>query len=223
MALILAEQTLLIALHDKKGHDTTPYAGQAGLAGALLLDLGRSELVQVADDGKVLLAVDGEPPSHPLLREAYEVVRSSDRARSARDWINRLQHQLRPLNRRLAEGLVAQGVLSRESSRVLGIFSTTRFPEADPGPERQLRQNLRDVLVIGREPTEQEALLVGLLAPLHLIPRTVPEHERKVAEQRAEKIAERGVAGTALGDTVRALKVAMVSSSVVAGAVAASV
>jgi hypothetical protein len=36
---LLLEQTLLIALDDEKGRDTTHWGSDAGLAGALLLDL----------------------------------------------------------------------------------------------------------------------------------------------------------------------------------------
>ena len=42
----------------------------------------------------------------------------------------------------------------------------TRFPTVDPAPERELRERLGDVLLAGREASEEEALLVGLLGPL---------------------------------------------------------
>lgn len=65
--LILAEQTLLIVLDDEKGRDTTHWGSDAGLAAALLLDLARLELVNADADGKIV-ALDGVPPGHELLR-----------------------------------------------------------------------------------------------------------------------------------------------------------
>lgn len=58
MNLILAEQTLRIALDDRKDTDTTRWGSDGGLAGALLVDLARLELRSVGAEGKIV-AVDG--------------------------------------------------------------------------------------------------------------------------------------------------------------------
>jgi hypothetical protein len=50
--LILTEKTLLIAPDDEEGHDTTRWGLDAGLAGALLLDLARLELLSLDAEGK---------------------------------------------------------------------------------------------------------------------------------------------------------------------------
>ena len=69
---------------------------------------------------------------------------------------------------------------------MLGILTTTRFPTVDPSPERNLRERLEEVLLADREPTEEEALLVGLLEPLGLINSIVPKHQRRDARKRAK-------------------------------------
>lgn len=215
MDLLLAEQTLLIALDDAKGRDTAQWAGEAGLAAALLLDLGQSDLLRA--DGKVLAAVDGVMPAHPVLRDAYDLVRASPR-RSAKGWVDRLPRELKPLRDRLARGLVECGILSEQHSRMLGLFPTTRFPEVDPGPERELRQRLADVLVGGRMPSDEEALLVGLLEPLGLIDRAVPGHARRAARRKAKEIGAPGLAGTAVRDVVREVQAAIGVAAVVPAA-----
>src|SRR3982750_1769444 len=123
MGLILAEQTLLIALDDAKGRDTTDWGSDAGLAGALLLDLARLELVDVDDRGKIV-AGDGAAPGHPLLAEAYAAIRESDKRRDARGWVGRLPRELKPLRTRLARGLVERGILTEERSKLLGVVPT---------------------------------------------------------------------------------------------------
>ncbi|UNX53992.1 GPP34 family phosphoprotein [Georgenia sp. TF02-10] len=217
MGLLLAEQTLLIALDDEKGRSTALWAGEAGLAAALLLDLGRSGHLTVGPDKK-LVAAGGEPPAHDVLGAAYRAIRDSAKPRDAKGWVDRLQRELRPLGERLARGLVARGVLSEERSRVLGLFPTTRFPAADPVPEMELRRGLGEVLVIGRTPTEEEALLVGLLEPLELVDRVVAKEDRRAARRRAKEIGESGVVGDAVGEAVRDLQAA-----VMIGTIAASV
>jgi Golgi phosphoprotein 3 (GPP34) len=113
------------------------------------------------------------------------------------------------LRQRLARGLVARGILSEEHSKTLGILPTTRFPTSDPAPERELCGRLQDVLVAGREPTEEEALLIGLLEPLELIASIVPKDQRRAARKRAKTVAEQGLAGTAVRDAVRAVQAAL--------------
>ncbi|HEX2416239.1 MAG TPA: GPP34 family phosphoprotein [Thermoleophilaceae bacterium] len=62
---------------------------------------------------------------------------------------------------KVAEGLVARGVLAEERGRMLGLISRTRWPAADPEPERALRERLADGLGGRAEPQAREALLMG--------------------------------------------------------------
>ena len=221
MGLILAEQTLLIALDDEKGRDTTNWGSDAGLAGALLLDLARLELV-TADAGGKIAALDGPQPAHDLLRDAYTAIRSSSKPRDAKGWVEHLPRDLKPLRRRLARGLVQRGILSEEHSKMLGVLTTTRFPTIDRAPERDLRERLRDVLLTDREPTEEEALLVGLLEPLGLIDTVVPKDRRKDARKRAKAVAEQGLTGTAVRDAIRAVQAAVIAAIVASTVVSAN-
>lgn len=221
MRLLLAEQTLLLALDDEKGTDTSHWAGEAGLAGALLLDLGERDLLRADADGR-LVAVDGAPPEHEVLHQAYAVIRHAAKPRTAKGWVDELQTELKPLRERLAQGLVDQGILSEDTSKILGIFLRTRYPEADANPEFELRQQLAEVLVTGREPTEGEALLVGLLEPMGLVDQVVPKDQRKAARRRAQEIAEQGLAGNAVRDAVREVQAAVMTAAVIAPGAAAT-
>lgn len=216
MDLILAEQTLLIALDDEKGRDTTQWGSDAGLAGALLLDLAHLELLSVHADGK-LVSVDGALPGHELVGDAYATIRESSKPRNAKGWVQRLPRELKPLRQRLARGLVERGILSEEHSKRLGVLPTTRFPTVDPAPERELRERLRDVLLAGHDPTEEEALLLGLLEPLGLIDSLIARDQRRAARERAKDVAEQGLAGTAVRDAIHT-----VQAVVIAGVVAAT-
>jgi hypothetical protein len=221
--LILAEQTLLIALDDKKGRDKTQWGSDPGLAAALLLDLARLELVTVDADGKIA-AVDGAPPGHELLRDAYTTIRGSSRSRTAKRWVQRLPRKLRPLRRRVSRGLVQRGIVAEQRTKLLGLVPMTRFPTVDPAPERELRERLRDVLLAGREASLEEALLLGLLEPLGLIGSLVDRGQRRAARKRAKAVAEQGVAGNAVRDAIHAVQAeaAVVIGIAAAGSVVAN-
>ncbi len=115
-------------------------------------------------------------------------------------------------SQRLARGLVQRGILSEEHSKTLGILPTIRFPTVNPEPERDLRERLRDVLLADREPTEEEALLVGLLEPLGLIDSIVPKDQRNDARKHAKAVAEQGLTGTAVRDAIRAVQAAVIAA-----------
>ncbi len=206
MDLTLAEQLLLIQLDDEKGGDTSQWGGDPGLAGALLLDLARAGSLEAGEDGD--LRVTGPPPSRAVLADAHRAI-AEGKPRDAKGWIGRLQKDLKPIKERVADDLVARGVLDEHRRKLLGVFPQTRFPERDPGPERELRTRLGDVLVTGREPTEEEAMLVALMLPFGLVEKAVDKPQRKEAKKRAEAIADGGLAGKAVADTVRDVQTAI--------------
>lgn len=147
----------------------------------------------------------------------YRAIRESSKRRNADGWVQRLPREVKPLRQRLAGGLVQRGILSEKHSKRLGVLPTTRFPTVDPAPERDLRERLREVLLAGRDPTEEEALLLGLLEPLGLVDSLVARDERRAARKRAKAVATRGLAGTAVRYAIRAMQ-----AGVLAGVVAAT-
>jgi hypothetical protein len=158
--LILAEQTLLIALDDETGRDATQWGSDVGLAGALLLDLARLGLVGVNPEGKVVDVGEAELV-HEVVRDAYTAIRESSERRNADGWVRHLPRELKALRERLACGLVGRGILSEEESKRLGVLPTTRFPAVDPAPERDVRRRLREVLLTGRDPSGKRPCCLG--------------------------------------------------------------
>ena len=222
MNLVLTEQTLLIALDDEEGRDTAQWGSGAALAAALQLDLGRRDLLRT-DEEKKIVAVEGPEPDHELLRDAHATIRASHKRYNAKGWVDRLARGVQTAARPcIARGLVERGILSEERSRMLGVFTRTRFTEVNPVPERELRGRLVDILLTDREPTEEEALLIGLLEPLGLIDRVVPKENRRTARKRAKEIAEYGLAGTAVRDSVREVQAAVMAAAIASTVAAAS-
>jgi hypothetical protein len=211
VGLTLAEQTLLIALDGEKGRDTAHWGSDAGLSGALLLDLARLQLLDTVA-GDAIVALEGEQPDHEVLRDVYAKIRGSSKPRNAEGWVEHLPRELKPLRQRIARRLVQRGILSEEHSEMLGILTTTRFSTVDPAPERNLRERLEEVLHGDREPSEEEALLVGLLERLGLIDSIVPKGPRRDARERAKSVADEGLTGTAVRDAIRAVQVAAIAA-----------
>ncbi|MGH8919664.1 MAG: GOLPH3/VPS74 family protein, partial [Actinomycetes bacterium] len=155
---------------------------------------------------------------HPVLARAATAIAASRRPRTATSWVGRLPRELKPLISTVAHPLVDRGILAEARVKVLGLFPSTRFPAADPDPERMLRSRLCDVLLGGHVPQEQDALLLGLLEPLGLVDRLVaghPWHQRRKVRKRAKEVATQGIAGSAVSQAVRDIQAAVLVAVIV--------
>ncbi|MHA3703971.1 GOLPH3/VPS74 family protein [Jatrophihabitans sp. YIM 134969] len=217
--LLLAQDVFLLAHDDESGKNTASLALQGALAGALLLDLVERDLVVVGDDS--VRATDAVTDD-PLLARAQQVVREQDEPRRVGWWLSTLPRRLKPLDRTVGESLVERGILGEEQGKVLGIFSTTRWPELDPEPERQLRAELADALLQETEPTPRVLLLAGLLSHYGMVDRLFEKSDRKRARTRAGELAELAessdAVSRALGESVRAAQVALLAATVATNA-----
>lgn len=158
MGLLISEELLLLGLDHRKG-GTSWSEVWAPLSVGVIVDAIAAGTVTVSEDR----LHPGDEPEHPLLRRVRAAVVDEGEARSLLHWVSRLPKVLAPLAPTVGARLVERGVLREEPGRVLLFWSTTRLPEADPGPERALRARLRAVLVDGSAPSAHDTQLVALL------------------------------------------------------------
>jgi hypothetical protein len=197
--LLIAEQLFLLAHDDESGRANSVLAIDKGYAGALLLDLAAEGLLTA--DGKALRAVEGST-SHPLLSTARDHIAASDKLRKPEHWVNKLPSAMKPLAEQIGRSLVERGILDERQHKAIGLFPTTTWPEVDPAPERELRNQLDLVLVKGTEPTPRLALLIALLRALQLVDKLVDRSSRKEARTRAKDIAEHATDASGVPDAV---------------------
>lgn len=187
MDLLLCEELLLLGLDDESGKPSWTFDASL-LNAALLLDLVHTGCVRFEGDK---VHVTEHVPRHPLLREAQDVIARDKKVRAVSHWHTMLPYSLKNLQKRAAERLVADGVLSEREDKVLGLFRTTRFPETDPGPEQALRARLHGILVGGADPDDHDTVLVTLLASGYGIDHVFADDgkaTRKAAKRRAKEL-----------------------------------
>lgn len=194
--LLLAEELFLLVLDDEKG--TTAYSVlEPELAGALLLDLIAAGCL-VETSGELHVDRDRSAPSHPLLAEALNAVCARGKPKKPKYWVGKLPKKLKPIKVRVAASLVSRGVLDEKRHNTLGLMWTTRYPQADPRPKRELSARLEATLLQGAEPDPRTARLVVLIGAMGLVPSGVPKDQRKAVAGRAEAMAESSAVGAAV-------------------------
>lgn len=207
---------MLLALDEEKGRSGFASDLSAVLAGALLIDLVDAGHLR-EEDGK-LIASDRPAPAAQPLADALAKVADSHKPRDAKYWVSSSGLRSSSLERDIAAGLARRGILREERRKLLGVVSTTRFPEADPEPERRLRERLSAVLLGEREPDQRSAALVALLKSINLLTELVPRELRKEADRRADDLLEPGSVGSAAERSMRDTQVAAITAGVAGGA-----
>ncbi|MGH8868783.1 MAG: GOLPH3/VPS74 family protein [Actinomycetes bacterium] len=221
--MLIAEDLLLLVTDDATGK---PIVGSTelehALAGGVLLELAMSGRVDV-EKGKAfgrgdrIVVVDGSRTGDSVLDDALSRIGAKPWRKPA-SVVRALRKGLRT---RLYERLADHGILRMEQGRVLGLFPRTRWPAVDSAPERQLRQALHDVLVVGVEPQPRIGAIVSLLYAIKAVPRVFGSRENNtVVMARAKAIAEGAWAAAAVRQAVEAVNAATLAA--VAAAVTTS-
>jgi len=200
---MLAEQLLLLALDPEKGR---PGLGkkdalEAGLCGALVSELVLRKVVAVAEGRAVV--VDARPSGDDLLDEVVRLLaEDKGRARTLKRQLKGVRRGLGDVVGRVAQPLVAGGIVREEVNRVAGVVSATRYPMASDAA-RRLRDEVRAWLggdaSAGAAPDARRACLVALLGASKLL-GTVADGvaERRRASARAKSAMEQEPAARAV-------------------------
>ena len=214
-----APNVVLILLDDETGRLAETTNLDTLLGGALLTELALAGTVEVGEkEGllrrrKVRAAEPTPPLSDPALRRALATVMEKDR--TAEELVPRLGKKVRDdLLGRLSD----RGLVRREESKVLGVFSRTRWPAVDDAHERELRRLLRSALVGGADPDDRTAALIALL---HAVDRAHKSVEldgvrSREVKKRAKEIAQGEWAAAAVRDAVQASQAAVMAAVMVA-------
>lgn len=185
-----------------------------GLAGAVLADLALRGAITL-EDGRVGVAsgeATGDAALDTVLEQIRSIVAVSGTARKAKWWVQRLGK--RPLRDAVLAGLVQRGVITEEQRTTFLLFTTTRHPELDGGPEALVRSGIADVLAQRTAPDAYLATLIGLLDATS----TLRQQFGPVDKRFVRSIAE----GEWASPAVRAVLADIQSAAVMAGVMAAT-
>ncbi|MEO3800049.1 GPP34 family phosphoprotein [Nonomuraea sp. B1E8] len=204
MTVTIAEEFLLLAYRDDKG---TPLIDStrldSALAGALLAELavaGRLEL-----SGKQVAVTDPSPLGDAELDATLTRIATEGKARKPAWWVQRLKTG--KLRTRLLAKLAESGVLAEERGRALGIFPVTRWPEAHPGVEADVRERVSAVLA-GATPDARTAVLIAISHAARLDRKVFPD----ASKQRIKEISEGAWTADAVAKAIAAINAATVAA-----------
>jgi hypothetical protein len=216
MALLIAEELLLVAYREDGTAHGKGSELDLALGGALLVELALAGNVELTDSD-VVASGQRPVPTEPELAAALTAIATKPRRPKA--WVQRLAKGVR---RRLLDDLVAGGVLTEREYRRLGVFAARAYPVADPAPRQEIAGRLRAAVIDGELPDERTAALASMIAAAGLERRVFPEDDRKLVKRRLKEIAEGDVVAAAVRRTIQAAHAATMAAVTAATTAAAS-
>ncbi|GAA3264823.1 GOLPH3/VPS74 family protein [Nonomuraea helvata] len=213
MTVTIAEELLLLTYNDEKG--TQLVSGtqlDPALAGALLAELAVNGRLELSD--KKVTVKDPSPLGDSELDATLTRIAEEGKERKPAWWVQRLQSA--KLRKRLLTRLAESGVLTEQRGKVLGIFPTTRWPEANPDVEAAVRDRVISALA-GADPDARTAVLIAIAHAAKLDRKAFPEANK----QRVKEIAEGAWTADAVAQTIAAINAVMITT-ITAATVAAT-
>ena len=212
----LYAELMLLALHDERGTANAQKADVAAAAGGLLELLLQKRIA--VDDNGVVEVIDEAPTDDTTLDMILVEVASSTKPRKLKSWMKRLANKT---TRVVAiHRLMDDGVVVDKSTKVLGVFDRSAYPEIDPGPEAEIVARLRRAVLDNEDPSERTASLLGLAKAIKLLGAAFSRQELRGHKGRITEIMdEYKLVNKAAAQALAAVESAVVGALVGAGVV----
>lgn len=216
--LYLHEELMLLALRDEEGTTLTSGEYLYALAAAVLHELIASGRLRLVVDKKksFIEALDSRPLGDAVLEEALAKIAAAKRRAQLKDWVAKLAG-LKRLKPRVTLALCRRGILRADERTILFIFKQQVYPEADPRPERAIRERLRRAIFTPA--TDLDARTRALLAladAVGLLPSLFEKRRLKERRAHIKRLVEPEPLGKVVRDAVAAARSAAATAAVVA-------
>ena len=208
--LPLYEEILLLALDDDKGTTEIGSGFANAMGGAILTELAMSGSVVITHDKKMKVTLLRHGTlDDPILDECLTLIAGVKKPQKASDWVMKFA-ELKDLKNRAARQLVAKGVLKEETGTVMKVFKRTIYPEADGGPEKDLRERMKKAIFTSTANLEaRTVVIVALAQATGMLKKVFPQKKLKERKQRLEKLTSGQLAGRATREVVEAIQAAV--------------
>lgn len=217
--LTLPQSLLLLTLKDESGR---PRAGfyKPAIAGAGVSELLLRGLLSLTDDKKPkLVAASGSASQGPFLDFISTQISADKKQRDMQYWISKLGNH-KELVPTLAEELCKLGALTKETSKVFGLFTLTAWPEASQKLESNLKAQLQEVITGSGEIEDRLSVIIALAKSADVLRHNFDRDILKSNKARIKAITDGDLLATGATEAaVKAAKAAITAAVVVAAVV----
>jgi hypothetical protein len=204
--LSLKEQFMLLALEDNEGsliHDSIPF--QVGLAGAVIYEMVKNGVFNLHEHHLTLnqqYQVDAD--------DCYEIVinqyKKHKQAPLIKTMIEEIWSDADQMRKLIIMTLVNKGILTVEKKKILWFFTVKRYPTINRHPELLLRARLKDLITQSLSPSDEEFVLLKLIAQCDLVQEVFGENFVSKVSEYINKIQTANEAAAEISQSVTELE-----------------
>jgi len=215
ITLTLPQSLLLLTLKDESGRPQASFYKPA-IAGAGVSELLLRGSLRLTEDKKPKLIVAPATASQgPFLDFILAQISADNKQRDMQSWITKLSNhkELVPI---LAEELCKLGALTKETSRVFGLFTLNSWPEASPKLESNLKAQLKKAITGTGEVEDRLSVILALAKSADVLRHNFDRDLLKSNAPRIKAIVEGDLLATGATDAaIQAAKAAITAAIVV--------
>jgi hypothetical protein len=157
----VAELFVILALNPEKGRVTLDSIHfRYSLTGAIMMDYFAGEEFRVEGKRVIPSLKINDDAIHMLFAER---MMKSSRNRKISYWIGRLTNKSRFIFSEMTKSLEKQGIIQIEQKKFLNIFPYKRYWFVNKSVREKLIEEIRDILVRGRQPDKKQLMLLGVI------------------------------------------------------------
>jgi Golgi phosphoprotein 3 len=216
----VAEQFLLLCLNPEKGRITvSDIHFRYSLTGALLMEYNSMGEFSIENKRLVPAFHKNGEVLHDLFAER---IMDSTRHRRLSYWVSKMTGKSRIIIKEVTGSLEKKRILRIEQKKFLNLFPYKRYWLNEPGTREAIIENLRGILLYGKQPSAKDLMLLGLLEASRIYKKLSRERGESSALRKKNKELLKGdIVSAEISQAIREVQVA-IAASVAAASAAAS-
>ena len=201
--LTIAEEVLLLQLHDEQGAFTriTDWSNRYAMSGAVLMEL--AEAGRIDSDLEELYAISDEPIGQRVADTVLAEISRHPERQSIRYWLEYVSERVDLIRDEAIGGLIKKGVIEQQDTRFLWVFRSRRYPVVDGRVEKEAKRRMQDLLFSDNFPSPRDVILLCLAHATGILNTLLPADQLETVADRIVQIRSLDLIGR---DVVSAIK-----------------
>jgi hypothetical protein len=167
MELSFLQKVILLALNNQGWFGASENKIKFGLVGAILFELYKKERIRFQDNG--IRIINPKSTESVLLDRVLNLIKSSEKQRTLRSWIQFVVSQKLLLRKTVLKQLTEGRIVRKEEYNMLRLFSQTKYPLVNSEIKRKLQQDLFETIELDKEITDYDRMLLVIMHDCRMI------------------------------------------------------
>jgi hypothetical protein len=222
MELSISQKFLLLAQHPVKGRlIINEVQLQYGIIGSLLLDMSLDKRLEIKNN--LVYTRQRPSPAGSITSEIETMIRSTDRPRKLKYWVNKLSRRSKRFRRTIQSSLAKKKLIRLEKKKFLRLIPYQNSYLIGKRERSGLISKLREGLTKKRDFEEETTILLGLIAAckMYKVFSSDPVEIRQIKKTLKEIIKENPIAGT-VDKTIQEVQTAIFATIIATSVVTSS-